>query len=265
MNGSEHYRRAEEILNSIGGVPPAPEDIAVAQVHATLATVVDGPKGPPRTPGSAGGDWRPEDLNDVEEEMLDKAKTGRPLRREGPLDRESMRNWGDDRSIRAEVLSYLLVAEQWQVHPKGVWLHGVLIKGQLGIESAILRCPLRLESCNLANDGPVVLDYATASVLALTGCRLAGLEANSPVVTRKLDLAGTVFTGPVRLAGADITGLLNMTGAQLTNADETGVAMFADGMKVGGPLFLNSANGKVTFTSAALSGSPARTSQASST
>ena len=55
------------------------------------------------------------------------ARGGRPpelVRREGPFDLESMRAWGGDRRISAEALRHLLVAEQWQVHAKGVRLQG---------------------------------------------------------------------------------------------------------------------------------------------
>jgi hypothetical protein len=247
MNRPEHYRRAEEILSSISHTRRARENIAMAQVHATLATIVDGPKCPLHAPGSAGGDWPLEDLNDLEREMLDKAKTGEPVRRDGPFDVGSMQNWEDDRRIRAEVLRHLLVAEQWPVHAKGVQLHGVLINGQLDLESAALRCPLHLQSCYLDDARPVVLTYATASVLVLTGCHMAGLQADSLVVTGDLVLTGTTFTGPVRLTDADITGQLSMTGAQLTCSDD-GDALTASGLKVGGDVFLDSGADQGTFT-----------------
>ena len=182
--------------------------------------------------------------------MLDAAKTGELVRREGPFELESMRAWGVDRSVNAGVLRHLLVAEQWQVHAKGVRLQGVLISGQLDLESATLRCPLRLDSCYLDNDGPVVLDYATASVLVLTGCHMAGLKADTLVVTRELNLTGTTFTGPVWLLNADITGQLSMTGAQLTRADKNGNALTADTIKVGGGVFLDSSGDQGTFTAA---------------
>jgi hypothetical protein len=155
-----------------------------------------------------------------------------------------MRAWRTDRSISAGALRHLLVAEQWQVHAKGVRLQGVLISGQLDLESATLRCPLRLDRCYLDNDGPVVLDYAAASVLILTGCHVAGLRADTLVVTRELDLRGTTFTGPVRLLGAGITSQLSMRGAQLTGADQDGTALAADGLKIGGNVLLE------TFTAA---------------
>ncbi len=124
---------------------------------------------------------------------------------------------------------------------------GVLISGQLDLESATLRCPLHLDSCYLDNDGPVVLDYATASVLILTGCHMGGLEADNLVVTRELDLTGTTFTGPVRLLDAEITGQLVMRGAQV---GKDGRILSADGLKVGGSVFLDSDADRGAFTAA---------------
>ncbi len=181
--------------------------------------------------------------------MLDAAQTGELVRRKGPFDLESMRAWGAERSIRAGTLRHLLVAEHGHVHAKGVRLQGVRISGQLDLESATLRCPLHLEYCYLDNDGPVVLDYATASVFVLTDCHVAGLKADTLVVTRTLDLAGTTFTRPVWLAGADITGHLTLRCAHLT-ADEEGDALVALRIKVGGDVLLNSAPGRGPFTAA---------------
>ena len=180
--------------------------------------------------------------------MVDAAKTGELVRRAGPFELKSMQAWEADRSVSAEALRHLLVAEQWPVHAKGVRLQGVLISGQLDLESATLRCPLHLDNCYLDYDGPVVLDYATASVLVLTGCYMAGLTADTLVVTRELDLTGTTFTGPVRLTGADITGQLNMRGAHLTPAG--GDALVADGLKVAGEVFLDSTRDQGAFTAA---------------
>jgi hypothetical protein len=37
MTGAEHYLRAEELLSGLSTIHPDPENIATAQVHATLA------------------------------------------------------------------------------------------------------------------------------------------------------------------------------------------------------------------------------------
>ena len=167
--------------------------------------------------------------------MLDAAKTGELVRREGPFELESMRAWGVDRSISAAVLRHLLVAEQWQVHAKGVRLQGVLISGKLDLESATLRCPLHLDSCYLDNDGPVVLDHAAASRVTLTGCQLPGGLTGEMLTARELDLSHSTLVGPLRLLGANFSGPLNCNGAQLN-------ALTADLMRTGGGVFLNEAH-----------------------
>ena len=51
--------------------------------------------------------------------------------------------------------------------------------------------------------------------------------------------SGFTAAGAVLLPGADITGQLNCSGAQLTGTDSDGNALIADGMKVGGDVFLD--------------------------
>jgi hypothetical protein len=154
-------------------------------------------------------------------------------------DPAAMKTWGRSRTIRAAVLRHLLVGEDRPVHAKGVRLRGVRITGQLDLEAATLSCPLRLADCYLSNPQAIILDYATVSLLALTGCHLAGLEGDSLVVTQRLDLTDSTLTGPLQLLGADITGSLTCSGAQLTVANSDGNALAAARMKVGGDVFLD--------------------------
>ena len=116
----------------------------------------------------------------LEEQMRAKAAIGELLDcGEGPFDLATMQLWGEERTVSAAVLRDLLVEGQWPVHAKGVRLRGVRISGLLDLEGATLRCPLSLDSCYLDADDPACLDHATASRVALTGCQLAGLTANS--------------------------------------------------------------------------------------
>ena len=147
--------------------------LEAAKGWGVVAIVADSPKRPHRAPGYPGDDGRPDDLNDLEREMLGAAQTGELLRREGPFDLESMQAWGTDRSIRAGTLRQLLVAAQGQVHAKGVRLQGVLISGQLDLESATLRCPLHLDSCYLADPAAHVAPDDPGGVASL----LASLHA----------------------------------------------------------------------------------------
>jgi hypothetical protein len=61
------------------------------------------------------------------------------------------------------------------------------------------------------------------------------------VVTKELDLSGSVFEGVVWLLGADIAGELCCKGAQLTGTDRDGYgdALVGDRMRVGGDVFLD--------------------------
>ena len=159
-------------------------------------------------------------------------------RGEGPFTLAEMQAWADERTVRAAVLRHLLIAGQWPVDAKGVRLRGVRISGLLDLEVAAIRCPLWLNYCYHDADEPVCLDYATASRLTLTGCQLAGLTGEM-LTARALNLSDSTLSASLRLPGADITGELSCSGAQLTGTDGDGNALVADGMKVGGAVFLD--------------------------
>jgi hypothetical protein len=202
--------------------------------------VGNGP-GRPRDAGdSQAGDWR---LNSLEKEMLGKAEAGEWVDREGPFDQGAMQGWGPDRSVRARVLRRLLIDEEWAVHAKGVRLRGIRVSGCLDLESASLRCPLYLDGCYFDYGGPVILDYATASVLALTGCHMAGLKGNLLVVTKELDLTATSFTGPVWLGAAEVWGQILLRGAMLNGTGKDGGCLVADEIKAGDVILAPSDDG----------------------
>ena len=186
--------------------------------------------------------WSPgEDLAPFEQTVIEAAAVGKPagVPEEPPVSREKMQGWGPARTIRAAVLRHLLVEAQWPVHAKGVRLEGVRVLGRLDLEAATLRCPLRLTVCLLDDPESFVVDYASASLLAMTHCHLAGFSGDRLTVTHELDLSHSSFTGLVRLLGADITGTLYCSGAQLTGTDTRGRALDADGLKVGDDVFLD--------------------------
>ena len=169
--------------------------------------------------------------------MLEVAAAGEQVERtEGSFDAATMKDWGPGRTVRTSVLRHLLIAEDWPVHAKGVQLRGIKIHGYLDLEAATLRCPMRLHNCYLDDSEGVVLDYGAASLITITGSRLAGLTGAALVVTKDLDLSDSTFTGPLLLPRASITGQLICSRAQLTGATSTGRSLIADGMKAGGVL-----------------------------
>ena len=186
--------------------------------------------------------WRPgDDLSSVECRMLEMAEAGEPF---DPGE-------GSERTIRAGVLRHLLVDTEWDVQPKGVQICGVQILGNLDLESANVRCPLRLEKCHLYG---VILNYATVSLVEITHCQLASLAGHALVVTRDLNLDHSMSTERFWLLGADIAGQLSCREATLTGTEN--YALVADGMKVGGDVFFDglTTNGVVSLVGANITG-----------
>src|SRR5271165_1813945 len=199
---------------------------------------------------------------------------------EGPFEPAEMQSWGRDRAIRASELRQLLVDSNVSVHAKGVMLRGVRISGRLDLESATLRCPLRLWDCYFDDPAPLMLDDAKASLLDLNRCLLAGLTGESLTIGKDLDLSGTTVTGPLSLQSADIggslslvsvtvagmlslaranvTGLVDCRGAQLNGVDDDGYAFVGYGLKSGGDVLLGegfAATGTVQLADAVIGGS----------
>ena len=177
-------------------------------------------------------------LEPTEEKLLFCVETGEQYYPGRPPAHQPMEEWGPDRTIRAEMLRHLLVEQEWPVHARGVVLRRVRITGLLDLESATVRCPVRLKECYLDADEPLLLESATVSVLDIQECRLAGLSAGRLVATKGVDLSLSTFTQPVQLTDADVSGGLYCDGATLTGIDSDGYAFMGSRMKVSGGLFL---------------------------
>jgi hypothetical protein len=174
-------------------------------------------------------------LSDVEAKVWRAVQTGEvvDLRSGDPeVDRpERGGEWGPHRTVRAEMLSQLLIGggDAPSPHAKGIRLRGARITGQLDLEAATLRCPLALLDCLI--EEVIILDEASALAVRLGGSNLPGLQARQ-LSTRgdlRFDL-GFTTTGEVRLLGAHIGGDVDCTGGTFTN--ENGPALTADGLSV---------------------------------
>ncbi|MGW7719187.1 hypothetical protein ACWGKK_33510 [Streptomyces chartreusis] len=149
------------------------------------------------------------------------------------LSQSDMRAWGAERIVRAAVLRHLLVENQWPVQSKGVRLRGVRVDGPLDLESCTLRCPFECTDCFFdSSSEPIRLDFATASLVALDHCALAGLTGDTFVATKRLDLRRSwVLSGPVCLPGAEIAGPLSLQGARLSGTNPDGASLVAHRVK----------------------------------
>lgn len=137
----------------------------------------------------------------------------------------SMRSWGTEHEIRAQVLREILrgrYVSKFGPDPHGVEVHGARIVGRLDLDFLVTPSPLTLRSCHLP-DG-----------LSGTSCVLPGLDLSGSIISVPTDDADQ---GAVNLQEAQIGGYLSLRGAKLVNA--SGPAMQADRLTVRTSLFLD--------------------------
>jgi hypothetical protein len=169
-----------------------------------------------------------EDLTDDESALVEAAREGRVLNRAAP--------------IRAELVRELLLGRHGELDPRGVRLHEARVVGKLELDYVTTAVGLDLVDCDV--EEPLDVSNAVLPRLVLSRSRLAGIQATSLRVTGDALLDGIVVTGAgdagaVRLRGAQIGGLLTLTHAEIRN--DTGPALHADSIRVGGTLFLREA------------------------
>ncbi|MCP3757686.1 membrane-associated oxidoreductase [Streptomyces sp. TBY4] len=114
-------------------------------------------------------------------------------------------DWGPERTVRAEVLTALLLGgptAEGQV--AGLNVRGARITGKLNLKYAVVEHPIRLRACWF--ERKPLLYGAKLRVFVANDSTLPGLTADTVSVEVALKLSCCRITGPVRLAGARITG-----------------------------------------------------------
>ncbi len=169
---------------------------------------------------------------------------------------DSSDTWGPERDIRAELIRWLCIsrdAAAW-VDPRGLPIHAARISGQLDLSFAVVRMPLILLRCRVAD--AMDLRFAQIEFLSLSTCLVPGLIADGIRVRGNLNLRGAFRAdGEVRLVGADIGGSLDCSGGKFVKPD--GYALVANRAKVAGSVFLNdgfTAEGEVNLVGADIGG-----------
>ncbi|MFJ4781329.1 membrane-associated oxidoreductase [Streptomyces sp. NPDC088762] len=126
--------------------------------------------------------------------------------RQGPdEDASDGQGWGPERTVRAEVLTSLLLngtSARGQV--AGLNIRGARITGKLNLKYAVVEHAIRLRGCWFERK-PLVYG-AQLRALVLTDSTLPGLTATSVSIDVVLRMPCCRITGPVRLAGARIAG-----------------------------------------------------------
>lgn len=143
--------------------------------------------------------------------------------------------WAEERCIRAEVLTSLLLRIEQVTHGNlpVLSLSGVRITGRIILGGANIVTALLLDQCYL--DEAPDLSYTRTRSIRIIKSRLPGLYARHVTVDGRLDLSNTVVHGRLMLVNAHITDELIMNGSKLHNP--TGWTLFAGGITVDGALF----------------------------
>jgi hypothetical protein len=149
--------------------------------------------------------------------------------------------WGPERTIRAGIIYALVVGTNpvWPVHSKGVQAAGAKIVGALDFRAAKITCPLVLIKCFV--EEPIELIDATAETIALYGSHVSQITAFRLVTSGSILLnKGFVAEQGVELCAANIGGDFDCEGGTLRNP--SGPALFADGLRVQGNIFLRASH-----------------------
>ncbi|MGW6689671.1 membrane-associated oxidoreductase [Streptomyces sp. NPDC054961] len=113
--------------------------------------------------------------------------------------------WGPDRTVRAEVLAFLLLRDLPAAGlVPGLNVRGARITGKLNLKYADIQHAIRLRACWF--ERKPVLYGARLRAVSLSDSALPGLTASTVTVDTALRLSCCHISGPVRLAGARIAG-----------------------------------------------------------
>ncbi|MFK0048406.1 membrane-associated oxidoreductase [Streptomyces sp. NPDC090741] len=126
--------------------------------------------------------------------------------------------WGPERTLRAEVLSALLLSRVTATGKvPGLNVRGARITGKLDLKYAVVEHGIRLRACWF--ERKPLLYGAQLRALVLSDSALPGLTAATLGVDLVLRLSCCRITGPVRLQGARISGGLFLQRAVIGDPD----------------------------------------------
>jgi hypothetical protein len=148
-------------------------------------------------------------------------------------DLENAGRWGPSRTIRAEVITALLLgacAAEPGLRP-GVRLRGARITGRLDLMGATLSCPLVCEYCHF--DGEPRFVESSAKTVRIVASRLPGFNGTRMRLDGILNFSSSVVDSAIRLDQAKVTGQVCLR--EVTADAGTGeVAVAANGLAIDG-------------------------------
>lgn len=148
---------------------------------------------------------------------------------------------GPERTIRADLIRYLLLggdnelrAAGKRLHERGLKIAGARISGVLDLQSCVIDSDITLVKCRF--DAPPVFTSARLQSLALNGSAFPGLIADFVQSRGGITMDSIEATGEVRFIGADIGGKLDFDNAHISNPGKN--ALMVNRAITGGVFFL---------------------------
>ena len=168
---------------------------------------------------------------------------------------EEGQGWGPERTLRAEVISGLLLGafEPTAGHFPAARIRGAKITGRLDLMGATTAYSLVCEGCWFEQP-PRFVEATTKTVRIITS-RLPGMNCARMRADGLVNLYGSVIDGLLRLDQAHVTGEIFLMGAHV--GDGAGEAIAAKGLTVDGDMQCTdgfTAHGTINLRAARISG-----------
>jgi hypothetical protein len=198
-------------------------------------------------------------LSRAEEELFRAAQEGRPAsaltdnEEEGDL--ANAKNWGPDRVVRAECISWVSTDPHAAalLSYRGLEFFGMRVEGELNLDKAEIKFPFVAWKCAFSEH--VSLQDARLRSFYLVDCRIKSLNVSRTTIEGSVLLRYSEAEGEVNLIGTTIGGDLVCSGARFLNADS--LAFTANAGKIDGVVFLDdvTATAEVNLLGARIGGS----------
>ena len=139
------------------------------------------------------------ELNEAEQKLVDAAQKGEICNLQSDVGEENDPangdSWGDERTVRAEVIRRLCVGADPHVRVdyRGIHLIGAKIAGQVDLREAEVGFPFGMEHCWL--EEPFLLANARTRTMSLDGSHLPAVLGQSATIDGGFRCAGGLFAG----------------------------------------------------------------------
>ncbi len=139
--------------------------------------------------------------------------------------------------LRPEFLEWLLTDRKLitRITPRGIFLRGTYISGDLNLEGAQVPHRLFMRQCYI--DGTLNLSEATCRTIHLVGLYVESVQGEYLKIRGSFELKRSVCPGGVNILGAQVSGNFIASGAKLGNGQ--GYALLLSRARIKGAVFLD--------------------------